>query len=105
MAWIRTAISMIGFGFTIFKFFQYLPEDLNTKRIVHPHAPRNLGATLVALGTLALAAAAWQHLHFLKIIGSSYGQGIRSISFVVALAVVLIGVLTFFGVLLRHGPY
>ena len=104
MAWIRTSLSMIGFGFTIFKFFQYLPEN-PTKNIVHPNAPRNLGATLVGLGSLVLAAAAWQHLRFLKLIGSSYGHGIRSISFVVSVAVVLIGVLTFFGVLLRYGPY
>ena len=28
MAWIRTSISMIGFGFTIVKFFQYMPVYL-----------------------------------------------------------------------------
>ena len=57
MAWIRTAISMIGFGFTIYKFFQYLPSDLAAGKLTHPYAPRNLGLSLIALGTLALAAA------------------------------------------------
>ena len=61
MAWIRTALSMIGFGFTIVKFFQYMPEDLANGTIRRPQASRNLGMTLIALGTLALAAAAWQH--------------------------------------------
>src|SRR5215472_15116538 len=60
MAWIRTSISMIGFGFSIYKFFQYLPEDLAKGNIAHPNAPRNLGLSLIGLGTLALAAAALQ---------------------------------------------
>src|SRR5882757_6348252 len=61
MAWIRTALSMIGFGFSIYKFFQYLPEELAAGNIQRPQAPRNLGLTLIALGTLALVAATWQH--------------------------------------------
>src|SRR6185369_1660392 len=72
MAWIRTALSMIGFGFKIYKFFQYMPEDLAVHKIAHPQAPHNLGLTLVALGTLSLIAAAWQHLHFLKELGTSH---------------------------------
>jgi putative membrane protein len=105
MAWIRTALSMIGFGFTIYKFFQYMPQDMAVHKIAHPQAPRNLGLTLVALGTLSLIAAAWQHLHFLKELGTSPTQGIRSISFVVAVAVLVVGVLAFYGVLTREGPF
>src|ERR1700679_1367281 len=33
MAWVRTSLSMIGFGFSIYKFFQYLPEELATGNI------------------------------------------------------------------------
>ena len=105
MAWIRTSLSMIGFGFTIYKFFQYLPEELASGNIRRPYAPRNLGLTLIALGTLALAAAAWQHRKFLKQIGASQARHVWSVSFVVAMAVVLIGVVAFYGVLLRHGPF
>jgi uncharacterized membrane protein YidH (DUF202 family) len=105
MAWIRTSISMIGFGFTIVKFFQYMPEDLAAANIRRPQASRHLGMTLIALGTLALAAAAWQHREFLKGIGIARAPYAWSISFIVALAVILIGALTFYGVLLRHGPF
>lgn len=105
MAWIRTALSMIGFGFTIYKFFQYLPEEIAAGNIRRPQTPRNLGMSLIALGTLALAAAAWQHLNFLKDIGASRTRHIRSISFVVAIAVIFIGCITFYGVWLRHGPF
>lgn len=105
MAWIRTAISMIGFGFTIYKFFQYLPNEIATGNIRRPQAPRNLGLTLIALGTLALAAATWQHRNFLKVVGASQTRHQWSISLMVAIAVILIGVIAFFGVLLRSGPF
>jgi putative membrane protein len=105
MAWVRTAISMIGFGFSIYKFFQYQAEEIAAGNIRRPQAPRNLGLTLIALGTLGLSAAAWQHRRFLNEIGVSQHRHVWSVSFVVAIAVILIGVVTFYGVLLRHGPF
>jgi putative membrane protein len=105
MAWIRTALSMIGFGFTIYKFFQYLPEEIASGTVKRPQAPRNLGMSLIALGTVALAAAAWQHWSFLKEIGTSQKRRVMSISFIVAIAVILIGLITLYGVVLRHGPF
>ena len=105
MAWIRTALSMIGFGFTIYKFFQYQADEIAAGTIRRPQAPRNLGLSLIALGTLALAAATWQHRKFLKAIGASEKQNMVSISVVVAMVVILIGLVTFYGVLLRHGPF
>jgi len=105
MAWIRTSLSMIGFGFTIYKFFQYLPEDLAAGNIKRPQAPRNLGLSLIALGTVALMAAAWQHRNFLNRLGESGRERVWSVSFAVALFVILIGVIAFYGVLLRKGPF
>ncbi len=105
MAWVRTALSMIGFGFTIYKFFQYLPQDIAAGNVRRPQAPRNMGMTLIALGTLALVAAAWQHRSFLNEVGASQKRHIWSISFVVAIFVVLIGAIAFYGVLLRSGPF
>jgi putative membrane protein len=105
MAWIRTAISMIGFGFSIYKFLQYLPEEIATGNVRDPQAPRNLGLTLIALGTLALVAAAWQHRHFLNEIGVSQARHVWSVSFAVAILVILIGCVAFYGVLLREGPF
>ena len=105
MAWVRTALSMIGFGFTIYKFFQYLPQDIAAGNVRRPQAPRNMGMTLIALGTLALVAAAWQHRSFLNEVGASQKRHIWSISFVVAIFVVLIGVIAFCGVLVRSGPF
>lgn len=104
MAWIRTAISMIGFGFSIYKFLQYLPEEIAAGNIRRPNAPRNLGLTLIALGTLGLAAAAWQHWQFLKTIDASHKRHL-SVSFALSIAVVAMGFIAFYGVLWRHGPF
>jgi putative membrane protein len=105
MAWIRTSLSMIGFGFSIYKFFQYMPEEIASGNIQRPQAPRNLGMSLIALGTLTLMAATWQHRKFLNKIGEAQARHVWSLSFVVAIIVVLIGFITFYGVLLRHGPF
>lgn len=105
MAWIRTALSMIGFGFTIYKFFQYVPSELAAGNVRRPNAPRNLGLTLIALGTLALSAAAWQHWHFLKEIGAPQRRRVWSVSFIVATLLIMIGLIAFYGVLLRSGPF
>lgn len=105
MAWIRTALSMIGFGFSIYNFFRYLPEEIANGAARRPQAPRNMGMSLIALGTLTLAAAAWQHRNFLRDIGASGNRHIWSIAFVAAIAVVLIGVIAFFGVLLRSNLF
>jgi putative membrane protein len=105
MAWIRTAISMIGFGFTIYKFFQFKAEDVAAGIVRRPNAPRNLGLSLIAVGTLALMAAAWQHKAFLKQMGPSRKRHTFSVSFVVAMGVILIGVVTFYGVLFHSGPF
>jgi len=55
MAWMRTAVSLIGFGFTIVQFF----ERLKTMAGVAPaavgsEAPRYLGLALIGAGILGL---------------------------------------------------
>ena len=55
LAWARTAVSMIGFGFTIYNFYRGFLEDLATAG--RADAARNLGLALVAAGTLAMVVA------------------------------------------------
>lgn len=105
MAWIRTSISMIGFGFTIFKFLQYLTEAQRTSPMLHHTAPRNLGLVFVVLGTLALVGAIAQHRQFLRRIGAAEKVYMWSLAVIVAILVILIGVLAFVGILVRKGPF
>lgn len=104
MAWIRTSISMIGFGFTIFKFVQYLRDSQKAAGTVHIHSARNLGLAFVTLGTLALVAAAIQHRVFLNEMGVKEGKRLWSIAFIVALVMVVIGLLAFVSIMTGRGP-
>src|SRR5499427_2111413 len=76
MAWLRTAVSMIGFGFTIVQFFERFHEMAGVKAAALPEAPRYLGIMLIASGTLALIIAAWQYHTLVKYLWSEPYQPI-----------------------------
>jgi putative membrane protein len=62
MAVIRTSLSLIGFGFTIYQFFQRLREQ---DVITRAAAPRHFGVTLVALGIVMLILGIAYHVQFM----------------------------------------
>jgi len=104
IAWIRTALSMISFGFTIYKFLEAMQES--QKVHLQPNGPRNLGLTLIALGTAGLILACIQHQSLLKQLHYSTSLGARwSLAMMVAVAVSLLGVLAFASIALQMGPY
>jgi putative membrane protein len=47
MAWIRTALSMLSFGFTIYKFLEAIAAE---DKMNHPDSPRQVGLFLAAVG-------------------------------------------------------
>jgi putative membrane protein len=59
LAWARTAVSMIGFGFTIYNFYREFLEGLAGPR--GTDAARNLGLALVCAGTPAKLIAIWNY--------------------------------------------
>jgi putative membrane protein len=73
MAWIRTALSMISFGFTIYKFFQYLRESDVLGQF--PGAgPKFIGLTLVVLGTSLLGLAIVEYVTYQRWLSTQAGQ-------------------------------
>jgi putative membrane protein len=68
MAWIRTSISMIGFGFTLAKLFQSLAESnvLIRGPAGNVWTAVGVGLVLVSLGTAALVVAVFDHYRELK---------------------------------------
>jgi putative membrane protein len=103
MAWIRTALSMIGFGFTIGKLGQTVSEvqwsgGLRGPRMV---SVEGLAYFLVILGTSALLAAL---LQYLTSVGEYAEMGVRhrlSISFVVGVTLVAVGAFAFSALVLQ----
>jgi putative membrane protein len=104
MAWLRTALSMISFGFAFYKFLQVLQEQ-NTTVVAHPDAPRNLALLLIGIGTAALVAASIQHVKYVRGLSTaSHPYKPWDLTFVVSCFVVLLGLLTFASIVLRAGP-
>jgi putative membrane protein len=109
MSWIRTAVSLIGFGFTIVQFFEHLQELPGVNPALHPAAPRYLGLALIACGIVALMISVWQYHWTLRYLWSgSFAQlagmkneGMQTPLYAVTFALVLIGVFAFGAVLLR----
>src|SRR5262245_10065904 len=62
MAWVRTATSLISFGFTIYKFFQYLREQQGLEPDGRVLGPRRFAMLMISIGLLALLLATIQQL-------------------------------------------
>src|SRR5260221_13430761 len=61
MSWVRTAVSLIGFGFTIVQFFDRVQQMPGVKPVRFPEAPYYLGLALIGCGILALFVSIWQY--------------------------------------------
>ncbi len=90
MAWVRTAISMISFGFTMVKFFEYLEED--KQKQFHFVGPAGVGIILILIGTVALVVAVQQHRRVLAELGITQPSERWSLSVLVAISTAFLGV-------------
>ena len=115
MSVIRTSLSLIGFGFTISQFFSKLKQaDL----LGGPQdAPRTFGLALVWLGIGMLVLGILYHLQFMRGLrklrvemkseGLIYGESHfpTSLTLIVALALLAVGVLAMLSLQLDVGPF
>jgi putative membrane protein len=100
MAWVRTATSLISFGFTIYKFFQFLRED-------QPIAQdgmiglRTFAVLMIAIGLTALLLASADHRRHRRMLQAEYGPMPYSLAGVVAMLIGVLGALGLLSVLFR----
>lgn len=66
MAWIRTALSLVGFGFGIGKLEAYLGAADPHRSIDPIHTTLIFGASFIVVGIFGLLAAIVQHARILK---------------------------------------
>jgi putative membrane protein len=113
MSVIRTSLSLIGFGFTIFQFFQKLREG----GALAGGSPRNFGLALVCLGVGMLVVGIAYHLQFMMGLrheraemtqaGLIHGQSAfpASLTLIVAMLLLLVGLFAILGMTLNVGPF
>jgi len=114
MAVIRTSLSLIGFGFTIFQFFQRLREqDIVTRAA----APRNFGLALVVLGVAMLILGIIYHIQFMMGLrhmresmreeGFIHAQSVfpASLTLITAIVLLVIGIAAIASMVFHVGPF
>ena len=100
MSWARTAVSLIGFGFTIFNFFSGFLDQSGEPRL--RDFSRNLGLALVLTGTFAVLVGVYnywginQYLEESPVAGAVHRRlKLRWIySYVISAVLAIIGVVT-----------
>jgi putative membrane protein len=110
MAAVRTAVSLIGFGFTVAQFFEKIrsstPEELRAVRI---NAPRDLGLMLIAAGVISLFSFIWQYRDAVKYmrsddfgaLGVTMKNPLNRSTYIAAYTVLFIGIAAFVSILAR----
>lgn len=99
MSWIRTATSLITFGFSIYKFFQL---DLSAKAIKPALiGPREFALALIVVGLLSLFMGAAQNYWDLRSLRKEYPSMPRSLSVLVAGLIASLGIAALVAVLFR----
>ncbi len=102
MAWIRTALSLIGFGFGIGKFYDYLETSQLHEKLDPTRSTLIFGASFITIGILGLLAAVIQHARIVNRLDRpdfAYAA-MRPISMTVAILLLVIGAFAFIGIFL-----
>jgi putative membrane protein len=114
MSVIRTSLSLIGFGFTIFQVFEKLYQSQVLK---NAKAPRHFGEALVILGIFMLVLGIGYHISFMlglrhmrtamKLEGLIHGESQfpASLTLIVAILLLLIGILAIWSMAFNVGPF
>jgi putative membrane protein len=93
MAWVRTAASMITFGFTLFKFFQYLHEHERDAMEQPVLGARSYGMVMIVIGVVTLALATWQHRQNMAKLRAEYPEAPFSLALLLAALISGLGIL------------
>ena len=76
MAFVRTSIALIGFGFTLFQFFEKFGRALGLERDRVPFAIWSMSLVLIAIGVISTALALYQYQGMLRYLWSHEFAGV-----------------------------
>ena len=78
-SWVRTATSLIGFGFAIVQFLERFGPLESGGAAKAPHLARIIGLVLISAGTLTTAIATWEYRAAVKYLESDEFRGVAGI--------------------------
>ena len=95
LAWIRTAVSLITFGFTLYKLFENNQgAGFFNSRVV--------GMAMIAVGNISMLLAALQYRKKIKYLKKQYSDSGLSYSLLVACLIALLGITAFLTAVFRQ---
>jgi putative membrane protein len=98
MAWVRTSLSMLSFGFTIYKFLETAAEQGHLAR---PESPQTVGLFLAGMGTASMVLGVLSYWTTLKDLRRTEDFRLARPTLAVALVMTLAGVALFLVIALR----
>ncbi len=102
MAWIRTALSLIGFGFGIPTIVKTISATQIGKNINPHYFSTIVGLSFISIGTFAMFAALKEHRRTVRRIErDQYTYENSNIAEAVGVALMLVGLASFLGVLIK----
>jgi putative membrane protein len=99
MAWTRTALSMISFGFTIYKVLEGFREA--GVHLSHPHSPRTIGLFLTGLGTVSMVLGTIEYWRMIVSLRDYQPVSVWRPTFLVALIMAFSGSFLFLSIIIR----
>jgi putative membrane protein len=103
MAWVRTALSLISFGFTIYKFLDYSREQLiaTGKELHGISSPKIVGLYMIGMGILSLVFGILENINIIKDLREQYSVGRKRYALWMAVMVTLFGLIIFLGIIFQ----
>ena|SRR5277367_6712638 len=89
MSWVRTATSLITFGFAVYKFFEF--ELKGAEPVKALISPRVFGLVMIILGLVSLLMGTIQHVVSMRQIRRQWPDAPRSVAATLAALIALLG--------------
>ncbi|HJZ82133.1 MAG TPA: DUF202 domain-containing protein [Pyrinomonadaceae bacterium] len=102
LAWVRTATSLISFGFTIYKFVQYLEQRNPEYAAGHIFTAREFAIIMIGTGIVALIIATVQHRRDVVRMRVQFPEVQHSLATVLAVLLSILGTIALVTVFLRQ---
>jgi putative membrane protein len=101
MAWVRTGLSLISFGFTIYKFLDYSREQLiaTGKSVNSFSSPKLIGLFMIGMGILSLIFGTLENVTIIRKLRGEYSFSYARYSLIMAGLLTIFGIIIFFGIL------
>jgi putative membrane protein len=98
MSWTRTSTSLITFGFTIYKFFQFEGFRSREHQVI---GPREFALIMVIIGLGSLVLAAIEHRQNIRRLDAEYPGSPRSLAVIVGAAIAILGIVALVAMIAR----